>query len=599
MPLFEALPLSLAPDFPSNSEFKVNDTTVTVATVTNPDVGVADNGNFVVVWQQPFNNNANDLDVVFRRFDAEGNPLDTDDQIATNQSGNQTAPAIAVAPDGRFVIAYVDNDDIFVRRFDANGTQLGGAILVSTFEQAKVQSAPDIAIDAEGDFSVVWTHQFGVGDRDVRGSVFNADGTIIQADTAISVSASDEFDPSIAVIREENNNNPDSVLSAVVSWTQDTGSDFDILFQRFGNEGNTLGSSVNAVSLTNQARNQQESSIAIDQDGNFAIAWTHEFGVGDDDIHFRRFNPDGTAVDNTEIIVDNSSGDQDEPVIGITGVVSGDGSDDPKFVIAYEDDVDESVKFREFDSDGDSLGDSEDYGVNSDFADNPAIAINDQNQMIITADDDQTHAFDPYARQFGVTSTDLGALTLTGGTAQIAYVAYYGRPADNSGQTFWNDTLSLNNVSYSPRNGDLLTGQEEVIYNLIVNDFGNSAEANRLFGGLNNEQRINLVYNHAFDRDAEAGGLAFWTEQLNLGNATLATFALEVALGAQNQDIVTLRNKIESAARFSTSIDTPQETIAYVGGTGELFGRTWLDDFGDTVTSQANVNAALDDLVAG
>ncbi len=188
-------------------------------------------------------------------------------------------------------------------------------------------------------------------------------------------------------------------------------------------------------------------------------------------------------------------------------------------------------------------------------------------------------------------------LTLKRGTAQIAYVAYYGRPADNSGQGFWNQVLTDNNISYSPRNGDLLTGNEEPVYNQFVNDFGNSDEANRIFGGLSNRDQVNTVYNFAFDRDGEVGGLDFWTTQLDLGNVNLTTFAMEVALGAQNEDIVTLNNKITSADLFSSSIDTPAETQAYTGNTGEVFGRDWLAGFGTNVANQMQVDTALTDLV--
>ena len=196
------------------------------------------------------------------------------------------------------------------------------------------------------------------------------------------------------------------------------------------------------------------------------------------------------------------------------------------------------------------------------------------------------------------TNPDNTALTLTGGTAQIAYVAYYGRPADKGGLDFWNDGLTNSGVSYSPRGGDPLTGAEEDIYNNIVNQFGNSAEADRLFGAIDsNRDKVNQVYQFAFNRDGDDGGLDFWTEQIDLGNVTLATFALEVALGAQNEDIVVLNNKINSADLFSNGIDTQPETAAYSGSTGEIFGREWLGDFGGVVSSQVQVDEALTNLV--
>ena len=190
------------------------------------------------------------------------------------------------------------------------------------------------------------------------------------------------------------------------------------------------------------------------------------------------------------------------------------------------------------------------------------------------------------------------ALELTGGTAQIAYVAYYGRPADPGGLDFWNDGLTNSGIQYAPREGDRLTGNEKVIYDQIVNQFGMSDEADRLFGGINsNRDKVNQVYQFAFNRDGDAEGLDFWTEQLDKGNVTLATFALEVALGAQNEDIITLNKKIKSADRFSNGMDTQQEREAYGGSSAEIFGREWLNNFGATISSQAQVDSALTELV--
>lgn len=198
-----------------------------------------------------------------------------------------------------------------------------------------------------------------------------------------------------------------------------------------------------------------------------------------------------------------------------------------------------------------------------------------------------------------IDSTEETALQLTGGTAQIAYVAYYGRPADRGGRDFWNEVLTDNEVSYAPRKGDTLTGSEQNVYDRIVNDFGNSAEADRLFGAIEgNRNKVNRVYQFAFNRNGDPEGLDFWTEQINNGSVTLATFALEVALGAQNNDITVLNHKIDSADLFSDSIDTQAKIDAYSGSEGELFGRDWLSDFGDRVSSIAEVNEAFMNLIA-
>ncbi len=189
-------------------------------------------------------------------------------------------------------------------------------------------------------------------------------------------------------------------------------------------------------------------------------------------------------------------------------------------------------------------------------------------------------------------------LTLNGTTAQIAYIAYYGRPGDTAGLAFWNKALTDNQVSYSPRQGDPLTGNEKTIYDDIVEAFGNSEEQQRLFAGLDTDrEKVNAIYQFAFDRDGETLGLNFWTEQLQQGNITFVNAALEIGLGAQNEDILILNNKIKSADLFTNSIDTPQEQQAYRGGSAERFGRDFLGDYGLIASSQSQVDLALEELV--
>ncbi len=187
-------------------------------------------------------------------------------------------------------------------------------------------------------------------------------------------------------------------------------------------------------------------------------------------------------------------------------------------------------------------------------------------------------------------------LTLVQGTAQIAYVAYYGRPADPGGLDYWNGRLGDERINYSPRSGDTLTDSERSVYNELVSGFGNVEEANRIFDSLNNRQKVNQVYQFAFNRDGDSGGLDYWTNQIDRGFVNLTTFALEVALGAQNQDFEVLANKIESADLFSRGVETNPDGSAYSGSRGEIFGRDWLAGYGNTVATIANVDTALSEL---
>ncbi len=197
---------------------------------------------------------------------------------------------------------------------------------------------------------------------------------------------------------------------------------------------------------------------------------------------------------------------------------------------------------------------------------------------------------------------DGAGLRLATDLAQLIYVAYYGRPADPGGLSFWDGVLGSNGVSYAPRLGDGLTGAEFDIYNRIVNDFGNSTEATNLLAGLTSQQQVNQVYQFCFNRNAELDpitGKNYWLDQLDRGNVSLAQLAVEVALGAQAEDIVVFSNKISSAKSFTDAIDTPPELAAFRGEQARLFGISYLDGFGATAAGSELGKLALEEFLAG
>ncbi|AFZ48399.1 hypothetical protein Cyast_2455 [Cyanobacterium stanieri PCC 7202] len=192
-----------------------------------------------------------------------------------------------------------------------------------------------------------------------------------------------------------------------------------------------------------------------------------------------------------------------------------------------------------------------------------------------------------------VDTSGLAPLTLDGTSAQLAYVAYYGRPGDPAGLEFWNGVLGDAGISYSPKSGDVLEGDALTAYNAIVNDFGNSTEAQSIFGNLMGNAMINQIYQFSFSRNADATGLAFWSEQLDNGSVTLASAALEIALGAEGTDIQTLNNRIQSANIFTNALDTTARRAAYSGIDAEVAGRGFLADSGTGVATVVDANSVI------
>lgn len=134
--------------------------------------------------------------------------------------------------------------------------------------------------------------------------------------------------------------------------------------------------------------------------------------------------------------------------------------------------------------------------------------------------------------------------------AQELYVAYYGRPADPAGQTFWADAFDAA--------GDDLTD--------ALAAFGTSSEFTDNFGGLDNAGLINNLYTQLFGHTADAEGLAFYEARLDSGEATLASIAKQIADGALGDDETALTNKVTVANTYTDTISSTGETY----GTGDI-----------------------------
>jgi hypothetical protein len=119
---------------PLGTAFQVN--TDTAYDVVHPDVSVASDGSFMVVWEINGGNIYNGPDgqggaVAGRRFDAAGVPIGDQFQLNSATAGHQERPAVAGDGSGAFVVTwdtsqrYPENRwDVVGQRFDAAGVPL-------------------------------------------------------------------------------------------------------------------------------------------------------------------------------------------------------------------------------------------------------------------------------------------------------------------------------------------------------------------------------------------------------------------------------------------------------------------------------------------
>jgi hypothetical protein len=159
-------------------EFQVN---TSPAGYTFPHLAADASGNFVVVWD------SRDGVLLARRFDRSGTPLGDEFRVnAVSHGLLEAASAVAMNRAGDFVVlwtsfARLENNffrdmDAFARRFDSVGNALGGDLPVNAYTTGD-QHPTGVAIDAAGDFVVVWesTDQDGSG-RGVFGRQFDGSG---------------------------------------------------------------------------------------------------------------------------------------------------------------------------------------------------------------------------------------------------------------------------------------------------------------------------------------------------------------------------------------------------------------------------------------
>ena len=127
-------------------------------------------------------------------------------------------------------------------------------------------------------------------------------------------------------------------------------------------------------------------------------------------------------------------------------------------------------------------------------------------------------------------------------TVQKIFIGYYQRPADPEGLLYWAAKLDA-------RAGNL---------NEIIEAFGNSAESQALYGTItssNISTVVTNIYSTLFGRSPDTAGLNYYVNGFNSGQFTAATIMLNVLNGAQNEDLLSVNNKLTAANLFTKTID--------------------------------------------
>ncbi len=194
-------------------------------------------GNSVVTWQD--NSGADgDLSGIFaRRYDVNGVPAPAAAfQVNTTAPGAQQSPAVAMAADGRMVVVWQSTDEggdsgIYAQRYTADGLADGSEFRINDIATG-VQQNPSVAMNAAGEFVVVWEDALANGNGlGIMARVYLADGSPLGSAVAINAKSSgDQLNPHVAIADNG---------TFTVSWLDAAGS---VQLQRFDANAVAVGS---------------------------------------------------------------------------------------------------------------------------------------------------------------------------------------------------------------------------------------------------------------------------------------------------------------------------------------------------------------------
>ncbi len=243
-------------------------------------------GDFVVVWSSFGSTEFTYVTVQGQRYASDGSAVGGEFLVSTYPTAFHVDPAVAMDADGDFVVVWrvldpaLIESEISGQRFASDGSAVGGELQVNSYTTS-FQQLPVVAMDADGDFVVVWESD-GSGDTDttnrsIQGQRFASNGSAAGGQFQVNTYTPwNQRGPAVAM---------ESDGGFTVVWTSDgpTGSDTDqssVRGQRYGSDGSALGGEFQVNTYTTER--QGAPSVAIDGEGDFVVVWTSYGSNGTD-----------------------------------------------------------------------------------------------------------------------------------------------------------------------------------------------------------------------------------------------------------------------------------------------------------------------------
>ncbi|HEX6899832.1 MAG TPA: hypothetical protein VF789_08965 [Thermoanaerobaculia bacterium] len=206
-------------------------------------------------------------------------------QSNVTSQGDQRSPAVALGPDGGFMVAWTDKNpettlrDVFGRFYGPTGQPLTGEVRL----RASINGDPPnarLAASRTGEYMAVW-----LDGPALFGRLFGADGTPLTGEIRIGAGPGSPFSPSVTA---------DPAGGFLVAWVNVLGipdSPWPIRWQRFDNQGQRVG-----LELGIERPSPGLPAVAGSPDGGFVLVWNEGAEVFGTDILALRLDETGVPL---------------------------------------------------------------------------------------------------------------------------------------------------------------------------------------------------------------------------------------------------------------------------------------------------------------
>ena len=276
-----------------------------------PHAAFMPNGRVMVAWADSGTDGS--CGVIGRVFNRDGIEVTGEFLINEPSDPTQIDPSVSCSRDGLFVVAYVDAGgttgeprEILARRYDQSGNALGASFLVNSSSVGE-QRDPIVAMDADGDFVVVWQDESGTdGDGyGIYARMFDSSGAAKGAQFLVpNTTTGDQKDPHVTC---------DYVGNFVITWESDASGDFDLYLRRFDRNGVALGNEMRVHS--NIAGDQTHGKSCLTQGGDRLITVYYD-SSGSGDVYLRLFDIPHIQADGSPSLTQTATISLDFPGMG-------------------------------------------------------------------------------------------------------------------------------------------------------------------------------------------------------------------------------------------------------------------------------------------